>query len=160
MPTLIEQAVDSLRHEAGGETDRPSARGRIGRRRRVGGSPPPPPGDRQPRDQCHQAHSARREDRSADGARLSVTDNGAGIAAEALPHVFERFRQGDQRVSRTHGGLGLGLAIVRSIVTLHGGTVVAESAGRGPWLVAEAAKRSPASGSRSGSGGMELEAAR
>jgi signal transduction histidine kinase/CheY-like chemotaxis protein len=62
---------------------------------------------------------------------LSVTDNGKGIEPEFLPHVFERFRQADSTSTRAHGGLGLGLAIVRHLVELHGGTVYAESAGIG-----------------------------
>jgi PAS domain S-box-containing protein len=62
---------------------------------------------------------------------LSVTDNGKGIEPEFLPHVFERFRQADSTSTRSHGGLGLGLAIVRHLVELHGGTVHAESAGIG-----------------------------
>ena len=60
---------------------------------------------------------------------LVVSDTGAGIAPDFLPHVFERFRQGDARVTRTHGGLGLGLAIVRHLTEMHGGTVAAVSAG-------------------------------
>ncbi|HEV2799034.1 MAG TPA: PAS domain S-box protein [Pyrinomonadaceae bacterium] len=62
---------------------------------------------------------------------ITVSDTGAGIAPEFLPHVFDRFRQADQRKTRQHGGLGLGLAIVRHLVELHGGTVRAESAGEG-----------------------------
>ena len=62
---------------------------------------------------------------------INITDNGAGIAPDFLPHVFERFRQGDSTTTRQHGGLGLGLAIVRHLVELHGGTVTAESAGLG-----------------------------
>ncbi len=61
----------------------------------------------------------------------SLPDTGVGIAPDFLPHVFERFRQGDARVSRTHGGLGLGLAIVRHLTEMHGGTVAAVSAGEG-----------------------------
>jgi PAS domain S-box-containing protein len=62
---------------------------------------------------------------------LTVADNGKGIEPEFLPHVFERFRQADSTSTRSHGGLGLGLAIVRHLVELHGGSVQAESAGLG-----------------------------
>jgi PAS domain S-box-containing protein len=62
---------------------------------------------------------------------IAVSDTGAGIAPEFLPYVFERFRQADQKTTRQHGGLGIGLAIVRHLVELHGGTVQAESQGEG-----------------------------
>jgi CheY-like chemotaxis protein len=62
---------------------------------------------------------------------LAVRDNGPGIPAEFMPHVFERFRQADSSTTRAHGGLGLGLAIVRHLVEAHGGTVSAETDGPG-----------------------------
>ena len=64
-------------------------------------------------------------------ARIRVVDSGQGIAPEFLPHVFDRFAQADGSNARAHGGLGLGLAIVRDLVRLHGGNVRAESAGLG-----------------------------
>jgi signal transduction histidine kinase len=63
-------------------------------------------------------------------ARISVSDNGQGIAPEFLPYVFDRFRQADGTSTRRHGGLGLGLAIVRYLVEMHGGSVSVESQGR------------------------------
>jgi len=66
---------------------------------------------------------------AGDRIRLAVRDNGAGIAPEFLPHVFERFTQADTSSTRRAGGLGIGLALVRNIVDLHGGQVRAESAG-------------------------------
>ncbi|HET7706556.1 MAG TPA: ATP-binding protein [Thermoanaerobaculia bacterium] len=72
--------------------------------------------------------TARRE--GAD-VSLSVADNGRGIEPEFLPHVFDRFRQSESTATRRYGGLGLGLAIVRQIVDLHGGAVSARSEGLG-----------------------------
>jgi len=62
---------------------------------------------------------------------IIVSDTGQGISPDFLPHVFDRFRQADQKTSRQHGGMGLGLAIVRHLVELHGGTVQASSDGEG-----------------------------
>jgi PAS domain S-box-containing protein len=67
----------------------------------------------------------------ADKVEFEVSDTGVGIRREVLPFVFDRFRQADSSMSRGHGGLGLGLAIVRHIVELHGGTARAASAGEG-----------------------------
>lgn len=62
---------------------------------------------------------------------ISVRDTGQGIRPEFLPYVFERFRQADSSTTRRHGGLGLGLAIVRNLIELHGGTIRAKSPGEG-----------------------------
>ena len=62
---------------------------------------------------------------------IVISDTGQGISADFLPYVFDRFRQADQRTNRQHGGMGLGLAIVRHLVELHGGSVEASSAGEG-----------------------------
>jgi PAS domain S-box-containing protein len=67
----------------------------------------------------------------AEAAVVTVEDDGAGITADFLPHVFDRFRQADSSTTRAHGGLGLGLAIVKHLTELHGGTVEAHSAGAG-----------------------------
>ncbi|HEX6464238.1 MAG TPA: ATP-binding protein [Vicinamibacterales bacterium] len=70
--------------------------------------------------------------RAADeNAEICVADTGIGLAADFVPHAFEPFRQADSGTTRQHGGLGLGLAIVRHIVELHGGTVRAASPGEG-----------------------------
>ena len=65
------------------------------------------------------------------GARITVSDTGRGISPEFLPQIFDRFRQAESISARTQGGLGLGLAIVRHLVELHGGRVRASSAGQG-----------------------------
>src|SRR5439155_23446769 len=70
-------------------------------------------------------------DRVPGSVRLRVVHTGQGIAAAYLPYVFDRFRQADSTSTRSHGGLGIGLTIVRHIIELHGGTVNAESAGEG-----------------------------
>jgi len=70
-------------------------------------------------------------DRTDAHARIIVSDTGAGISSEFLPHVFERFRQADGTTTKRHGGLGLGLAIARRLVEMHGGTLSATSAGEG-----------------------------
>ncbi|HEV2837670.1 MAG TPA: PAS domain S-box protein, partial [Pyrinomonadaceae bacterium] len=69
--------------------------------------------------------------RTASAAEIVVTDTGAGIKREFLPFVFDRFQQGDASMTRKHGGLGLGLAITRHLVEMHGGTIEADSKGKG-----------------------------
>jgi PAS domain S-box-containing protein len=73
--------------------------------------------------------------RSGTHVELEVEDTGAGIPAEFLPHVFDRFRQADSSNTRGHGGLGIGLAVVRHLVELHGGLVSAASPGTGQGAV-------------------------
>lgn len=70
-------------------------------------------------------------DPDADGVRIIVRDSGEGIPSDFLPFVFDRFRQADAGASRRYGGLGLGLSIVKQLVELHGGSVEAQSEGRG-----------------------------
>jgi PAS domain S-box-containing protein len=72
-----------------------------------------------------------RSERVNSHLEIVVSDTGQGISPDFLPHVFDRFRQADQKTSRQHGGMGLGLAIVRHLVELHGGTVQANSEGVG-----------------------------
>ncbi|MEW6022008.1 MAG: MHYT domain-containing protein [Pseudomonadota bacterium] len=69
--------------------------------------------------------------REGEQMAIRVRDNGPGIHPDFLPHVFDRFRQADTSTTRQHGGLGLGLSIVRQLVELHGGTVEVSSAGEG-----------------------------
>ncbi len=69
--------------------------------------------------------------RSGDSLRIEVSDTGEGIAPEFLPCIFEPFRQAEQASTRVHGGLGLGLAIVRYLVEAHGGSITASSPGKG-----------------------------
>ncbi|MFP2911000.1 ATP-binding protein, partial [Pyxidicoccus sp. 3LFB2] len=70
-------------------------------------------------------------ERRDSAVEITVADTGQGISADFLPHVFERFRQADGGTRRQHGGLGLGLSIVRHLVEMHGGTVTASSLGEG-----------------------------
>jgi len=70
-------------------------------------------------------------ERANSHVELSISDTGKGISARFLPHVFERFSQSDPTRTRSHSGLGLGLAIVKNLVELHGGSVIAKSAGEG-----------------------------
>jgi signal transduction histidine kinase len=68
---------------------------------------------------------------AADHAEIVVADTGQGIAADVLPYVFDRFRQADSSSTREHRGLGIGLALVKHLVDLHGGSVAAHSDGDG-----------------------------
>jgi PAS domain S-box-containing protein len=76
-------------------------------------------------------HVSLRLERNHSHVEIIVSDTGQGISSDFLPFVFDRFRQADGSTTRAHGGLGLGLAIARHLVELHGGTVHAESAGVG-----------------------------
>jgi signal transduction histidine kinase/CheY-like chemotaxis protein len=97
-----------------------------------------------------------RVERDGSDVLIRVSDTGQGIAPEFLPYVFDRFRQADGSTTRAHGGLGLGLAIVRHLVELHGGRVTAESAGaqRGSTFTVKipiaAVKAPPAAGAADG----------
>jgi PAS domain S-box-containing protein len=98
--------------------------------------------------------------------RLIVEDSGVGIPGRFLPHVFDRFKQEDGSLTRSAGGLGLGLAIVRHIVELHGGTVAVESAGedKGATFAVElpsvSAQRPPSSSEERGTGEDRLDGVR
>jgi signal transduction histidine kinase/ActR/RegA family two-component response regulator len=76
-------------------------------------------------------HIEVRVERAEGNMQLRVSDNGCGIGPDFLAFIFDRFRQADGTTTRRHGGLGLGLAIVRHLVELHGGTIRAESTGAG-----------------------------
>ncbi|CAN5362319.1 hypothetical protein BH09MYX1_BH09MYX1_22430 [soil metagenome] len=96
----------------------------------------PPAGRLEPahqRDQIHARQWTRRRGRPPrpDTTVIAVTDDGRGIAKEFLPHVFDRFRQAEGGSTRAHGGLGIGLTIVKNLVELPGGTIRAESDGDG-----------------------------
>jgi signal transduction histidine kinase len=67
----------------------------------------------------------------AEAVAIRVTDTGVGIDPQVLPFIFDRFRQGEDAARRDYGGLGLGLSIAQQLVEAHGGTIAAESAGRG-----------------------------
>ena len=72
--------------------------------------------------------------RDGEGIMIRVIDTGIGIRREFLPFAFDRFRQADTSTTRAHGGIGLGLAIVRHLVELHGGTIDVSQRRREPWL--------------------------
>jgi signal transduction histidine kinase len=72
-----------------------------------------------------------RLERAGSNVQISVSDTGEGISSDFLPFIFDHFRQADGTSTRRHGGLGLGLAIVRHLIELHGGTVHADSPGEG-----------------------------
>jgi len=70
-------------------------------------------------------------DAEADRANVEVRDTGIGIESALLPHIFDVFAQAEQSLDRSHGGLGLGLAVTKGLIELHGGTITATSAGKG-----------------------------
>ena len=127
---VVAAAVDAVRPAVEAKQIALDVRPRRRRRRRVPGDP-----DRLQQvfwnllSQRRQVHARRRAHRgraratpAAARVRLRVTDSGAGIDPKFLPYVFDRFRQADSSSTRSHGGLGIGLTIVRHIVELHGGT--------------------------------------
>jgi len=69
--------------------------------------------------------------KSPAGAQITVSDTGVGIRSDFLPHIFDRFQQADQSITRRVGGLGLGLSIAKHLAELHGGSITADSAGIG-----------------------------
>ena len=85
-------------------------------------------------------------------AAITVEDTGTGIRADFLPHVFERFRQGDETSTRDHGGMGLGLAVVRYLVEMHGGSVSVTSRGTGQGSAFTVILPLAAAGAREGAG--------
>ncbi|MCA1564274.1 MAG: PAS domain S-box protein [Acidobacteria bacterium] len=111
--------------------------------------------------------------RAGSHLELTVSDTGQGIEKKFLPYVFDRFRQADPSTTRTHGGLGLGLAIVRHLIELHGGTATVESEGAGqgttfkvslplmivhqPEFTAQAGERAPAAEHPTAGGRLALE---
>jgi PAS domain S-box-containing protein len=98
-----------------------------------------------------------RIERVNSSTRLTVEDNGPGVAPDFLPHVFERFRQGDSSSTRPYGGLGLGLAIVRHLVELHGGTVDAANRVDGSGAIFQVTLPSPALFAASAESRVETE---
>jgi signal transduction histidine kinase len=93
-------------------------------------------------------HVALSASRSESTIVICVRDDGQGVPPDFLPHIFEPFRQGDGSTTRRHGGLGLGLAIVRQLVEAHGGTIAARSdgEGKGTTFTVEIPARAPAPG--------------
>ena len=94
-------------------------------------------------------------DQPTGGVRVSVSDSGIGMQHEQIARVWERFYQGDASLTRPYGGMGLGLSIARHLVTLHGGTVGAESRGpnRGSTFWFALPVRQPGQGARRGQAG-------
>ncbi len=137
LPAVVEAEVEAARGEAGragltleyeiAEPAPPPVTGDVGRLQQVirkllsNAIKFTPPGGR----------VRVRVERAGDEARVIVSDTGVGIAPAFLPHVFDRFRQADSSITRVYGGVGLGLTLVRDLVELHGGHVIAQSAGDG-----------------------------
>ena len=155
LAAVVDEAVETIKPAIGGEIAAPAVElgGRPDRDRRSGSAAPGPVESAVERGEIH---ADRRHDHGSrrgldDRLVLEVADNGSGISPKALPHVFERFWQADSTHTRGHGGLGLGLSLVRHFIELHGGRVTAHSDGPGKGARFEIElPRAPAAGKEKG----------
>ena len=140
LAAVVLAAIDAMRPAVRARDIEFSVSIGVGHRPGVGRPESPAAGDVEPAVECGQVHQTGRPHRRQPSRRpparckIVVKDNGVGIDSAFLPHVFERFRQADSCTTRAQGGLGLGLAIVRHLVDLHGGAVTVHSDGVGQGL--------------------------